>query len=71
MQYTSVCSSLSSAGEFYQMKTFARQIFFLSFWPPSKYSLNSYQVISNHAESQIYSERSSNPYCCRTHAYYR
>ena len=55
-------------GEFYQMKTFARQIFFLSFWPHSYIPLNSYQVIRDYAESQIYSERSSNPYCCRTYA---
>ena len=50
------------------MKTFARQIFFLSFWPHSYIPLNSYQVIRDYAESQIYSERSSNPYCCRTYA---
>jgi hypothetical protein len=33
----SVCNPLSSAGEFYQMKISAKQIFFLSFWLPSHY----------------------------------
>jgi pimeloyl-ACP methyl ester carboxylesterase len=64
MQYTSVCSLFSSAGELYQMKISAKQIFFLSFWPPSSILLNSYQVISDHVKSQTYSERSFNPYCC-------